>query len=147
MFSDRIHFFPISNRIKIQVAPLNHVNWTILQKPGEGINFLVGLRAPCRMTGLPRVGGNRAGTAQGTMKRNVFIYARVLSSVPPIINGIRPPDRTPATPMDTPEPGRTEDMRVVDRGYDLEARVTVQEDRPRNVTVLGWFGKTDVEPL
>jgi hypothetical protein len=36
---------------------------------------------------------------------------------------------------------------VATLGYDLEARVVVQEDVPKNVTVLGWFGKVDVEPL
>lgn len=112
-----------------------------------GINFLIGLRAPCRMTGLPRGGGNKGGTAQGTMRRNVFIYARILESILPIINGVRPPDRTPSTPMDLPEPQRTKDVRVVTLGYDLEARVVVQEEVPKKVAVLGWFGKVDVEPL
>ena len=72
-----------------------------------GITFLVGLKASCRIEGLPRTGGNKGGTSQGVMKRNVFIYARVLTSIPPMINGVRAPDRTPATPMNTPEPGRT----------------------------------------
>lgn len=112
-----------------------------------GITFLVGLKASCVIEGLPRTGGNKAGTSQGTMKRNVFIYARVLTSIPPMINGVRAPDRTPATPMNTPEPGRTTDIRVLDRGWDLEAVVTVSEDSPRDVQVLGWFGKVDVEPL
>jgi hypothetical protein len=112
-----------------------------------GITFLVGLRAACRIEGLPRTGGSKAGTSQGTMKRNVFIYARVLTSIPPMINGVRAPDRTPATPMDTPEPGRTTDIRVLDRGWDLEAVVTVSEDTPRDVQVLGWFGKVEVAPL
>jgi hypothetical protein len=112
-----------------------------------GITFLVGLKAPCQITGLPRMGGNRSGTSQGTRKRNVFVYARLLSSIPPMINGTRPPDRTPSTPMNTPEPGKTQDVRVLDRGWDLEAVVTVGEDTPRDVQVLGWFGKVDDEPL
>lgn len=112
-----------------------------------GITAVVGLRAPCRIEGLPRTGGSKAGTSQGTMKRNVFIYARVLTSIPPMINGVRAPDRTPSTPMNTPEPGRTTDIRVLDRGWDLEAVVTVSEDTPRDVQVLGWFGKVEVAPL
>ena len=115
------------------------------QQPG--LNVLVGLKAPCKVVGLPRFGGNKSGTAQGTMQRNVFVYARLLASVPPIINGTRPPDRTPSTPMNTGEPDRTMDVRVLDRGYDLEALVTIEEDTPRKVTLLGWFGKTDVDPL
>lgn len=113
----------------------------------EGLNFLVGLQAPCRMVSLPKTGGNRAGTAQGTKRRNVFIYLRLLDSVRPIINGTRPPDRTPSTPMDTPEPTRSEDIRVADLGYDLFAQVTVEEENPKDVQVLGIFGKVDVEPL
>ena len=112
-----------------------------------GINFTIGLKAPCRMLGLPRVGGQKGGSGQGTMRRNVFIYARILESILPIIKGVRPPDRTPATPMDTPEPPRTKDVRVATLGYDLEGRVEIEETVPKNVTVLGWFGKTDVEPL
>ncbi len=112
-----------------------------------GINFVVGLKAPCRMTGIPRTGGNRQGTSQGVLRRNVFVYARVLQSIRPFIEGARPPDRTPATPMNTPEPLSTEDVRVANLGYDLQAKVEVKEDNPRKVTVLGWFGKTDVEPL
>ncbi len=81
------------------------------------------------------------------MRRNVFIYARILESILPIIKGVRPPDRTPSTPMDTSEPPRTKDVRVATLGYDLEARVVIQEEVPKGVTVLGWFGKTDVEPL
>jgi hypothetical protein len=113
-----------------------------------GFAVTIGLRAPCRMTGLPRVGpGGAAGSGQGIMRRNVFIYARILESILPIIRGIRPPDRTPSTPMDTAEPPRTKDVRVATLGYDLEARVVIQEEVPKGVTVLGWFGKTDVEPL
>lgn len=115
------------------------------QRPGFSVT--VGLRAPCRMTGLPRVGQPGGGSGQGTMRRNVFVYARILDSILPIIKGVRPPDRTPATPMDTAEPPRTKDVRVATLGYDLEARVVVQEEVPKGVTVLGWFGKTDVEPL
>lgn len=113
----------------------------------EGLSFLVGIRAPCRLNTLPVTGGNRAGTSQGMQKRNVFIYLRLLNSVRPIINGVRPPDRTPSTPMDTPEPSRSEDVRVLDLGYDLFAQVTVEEENPKDVQVLGIFGKVDPQPL
>lgn len=112
-----------------------------------GLTALIGLQANCRVVGLPRFGGVKGGTAQGALKRNVFIYARLLASVPPIINGTRPPDRTPATPMNTSEPDRTMDVRVLDTGYDRDALVTIEEDTPRNVSLLGWFGKTDPNQL
>lgn len=110
-----------------------------------GFNFKIGLRAPCRLLTLPKSGGNRAGTAQGTLKRNIEIYIRLLTSTRPFLNGVRPPDRTPSTPMDTPEPLQSDDVKVMDLGYDLFARVEVFEDIPKDVQVLGLFGKTDTQ--
>ncbi len=110
-----------------------------------GFNFKIGLRAPCLLLTLPKSGGNQAGTSQGTLRRNVEIFIRLLTSTRPFLNGVRPPDRTPSTPMDTPEPLQTDDVKVMDLGYDLFGRVEVFEDIPKDVQVLGLFGKTDIQ--
>lgn len=110
-----------------------------------GFNFKIGLRAPCLLLTLPKSGGNQAGTAQGTLRRNVEIFIRLLTSTRPFLNGVRPPDRTPSTPMDTPEPLQSDDVKVMDLGYDLFGRVEVFEDIPKDVQVLGLFGKTDIQ--
>jgi hypothetical protein len=110
-----------------------------------GFNFKIGLRAPCLLLTLPKTGGNQFGTAQGTLRRNVEIFIRLLDSTRPFLNGVRPPDRTPSTPMDTPEPLQTTDVKVMDLGQDLFGRVEVFEDIPKDVQVLGLFGKVDVD--
>lgn len=111
----------------------------------EGYNFKIGLKAPCLLLTLPKAGGNRAGTAQGTLRRNVEVFVRLLTSTRPELNGVRPPDRTPSTPMDTPEPLESTDVKVMDLGYDLFGRVEVYEDVPKDVQVLGLFGKVDTQ--
>ncbi len=111
----------------------------------EGYNFKIGLRAPCFLMTLPKSGGNQAGTAQGTLRRNIEVFVRLLTSTRPFLNGVRPPDRSPSTPMDTPEPLQSDDVKVMDLGYDLFGRVTVFEDIPKDVQVLGLFGKVDIE--
>jgi len=36
---DRIHLPPVANRVEVQVAPLDHVNRVLFQKPDKGVNF------------------------------------------------------------------------------------------------------------
>jgi hypothetical protein len=111
----------------------------------EGYNFKIGLKAPCLLLTLPKSGGNPAGTAQGTLRRNVEVYIRLLTSTRPFLNGVRPPDRTPSSPMDLSEPLQSDDVKVMDLGYDLFGRVEVYEDIPKDVQVLGLFGKVDTQ--
>ncbi len=127
------------------VDPDNLVSGGQITTQSAGFNFKIGLRAPCLMLTLPKSGGNQYGTAQGTLRRNVEIYIRLLASTRPFLNGVRPPDRTPSTPMDTPEPLQTDDVKVMDLGQDLFGRVEVFEDIPKDVQVLGLFGKVDVD--
>jgi hypothetical protein len=127
------------------VDPDTVVSGGAIETQREGFNFKIGLRAPCLLLTLPKSGGNQAGTAQGTLRRNVEIFIRLLTSTRPFLNGVRPPDRTPSTPMDTPEPLQSDDVKVMDLGYDLFGRVEVFEDIPKDVQVLGLFGKTDIQ--
>ena len=39
-WSHRVHYLEVSQGIKIQIAPLNHVNRTFLQEPPKGADFL-----------------------------------------------------------------------------------------------------------
>lgn len=127
------------------VDPDNTVVGGEITTQAAGFNFKIGLRAPCLLLTLPKSGGNQFGTAQGTLRRNVEIYIRLLDSTRPFLNGVRPPDRTPSTPMDTPEPLQTTDVKVMDLGQDLFGRVEVFEDIPKDVQVLGLFGKVDID--
>ncbi len=127
------------------VDPDNVVSGGAIETQLPGFNFKIGLKAPCLLLTLPKTGGNQFGTAQGTLRRNVEIFIRLLESTRPFLNGVRPPDRTPSTPMDTPEPLQTTDVKVMDLGQDLFGRVEVFEDIPKDVQVLGLFGKVDID--
>ena len=51
MGSDRIHFLPVASWVKVQVAPLDHVNRVLLQKADEGIKFPGRVAKPGTMIG------------------------------------------------------------------------------------------------
>jgi len=75
------------------------------------------------------------------------VYVRVLESAKPIINGQRPPERHPLTPMDTPELGLTEDIKVSNLGYNTYVFIDIEQDLPVPMTVLGVFGELQREVL
>lgn len=80
-------------------------------------------------------------------KRWNKVWAFVYNSKQPIINGIRPPDRTPATPMDTVEPDRFTHYKTVNLGWDDFGQVTIEEDLPVNMNVLAIYGEMRVEEV
>lgn len=127
------------------VDPDNVVSGGSITTQAFGFNFKIGLQAPCILITLPKTGGNQAGTSQGTLRRNVEVFARLRASTRPIMNGVRPPDRTPSSPMNLSEPLKTGDFKVMDLGYDLFAKVTIEETIPKDLQVLGLFGKVDVQ--
>ena len=116
-----------------------------LQYAGETI--IVGLRFTPHMITLPldRDMPNEAGTTRPHMKRYNKIYVRVISSAKPIINGKRPPDRSPATPMNEPEPFSSDDFIVVNLGWDRFAQIDVIQDLPVDMVIAGIYGETAVE--
>ena len=69
------------------------------------------------------------------------IVVRILNSAKPIVNGNRPAERHPETPMDEPEPMRIEDVSVSDLGYESWSRIDIQQDLPLPLTVIGIFGE------
>ena len=73
------------------------------------------------------------------------IFVRMLESSRPLINGVRPPVRNEATPMNTAEPVRTEDLEVSNLGWDLYASITIEQDLPLPLSVSGVFGELDQE--
>lgn len=101
----------------------------------------MGLQFISKMRTLPLVVETQNGSNASYEKRWNKIYIRVLDSAKPIINGIRPATRHPASPMNLAEPVRTEDIEVVDLGYDRGALVTIEQDLPLALTVVSLFGK------
>ena len=80
-------------------------------------------------------------------KRWNKIWAYLLQSKQPIINGVRPPDRSPSTPMDTVEPNQTGHFTVVNLGWDDFAQITIEQDLPVSMFLLAIYGEMGTERL
>lgn len=75
------------------------------------------------------------------------IWALMLDSKQPIINGIRPPERTPSTLMDTVEPSVTGHFKSVNLGIDDFGVITIEQDLPVPMFVLAIYGEFTAETL
>ncbi len=80
-------------------------------------------------------------------KRWNKVWAYLLDSKQPIINGTRPPERTPSTPMDTVEPDQTGHFKTIDLGWDDFGQVTIEQDLPVPMYILAIYGEVGVESL
>ena len=75
-------------------------------------------------------------------KRYSKVGVRGIYTLPPIINGQRPPDRSPQAIMGIPEPTPTTiDSDVVDLNIDEYAAIRIQEPLPYRTTIAGIYGK------
>lgn len=80
-------------------------------------------------------------------KRWNKVWALLNQSNAPIINGVRPPDRTPSTPMDTAEPVTSGHFKTVNLGWDDFGQVTIEEDLPVPMNLLAIYGEMGAETL
>lgn len=128
------------------VDPNQVVDGGEIETQTPGTLFVVGLNNTAYMKTLPKEGGNRLGTTQGAMKHLPYIFARLVDSSLPFINGKRPADRSPVTPMDTAEPLFTGDVRVDGPGWDRTGQVEIMEPLPLPLNVVSIFGKARVSP-
>ncbi len=80
-------------------------------------------------------------------KRWNKVWALMLNSKQPLINGIRPPDRTPSTPMDEVEPDSSKHFMTVGLGWDDFGQVTVEQDLPVAMNLLAIYGEMTTESL
>jgi len=81
------------------------------------------------------------------MKRWNKTWALLMDSKQPIINGVRPPDRTPSSPMDHTEPDRSTHFKTVNIGWDEKGQVTIEQDLPVAMNILGIYGELNAETL
>ena len=101
----------------------------------------VGIAKPCRMDTLPPVVGVTEGGA-GAKKRYSEIGVRLRKSTLPIINGERPSDRSPLTAMNTSESLiELSDTQINNLGWDEFQFITIEENAPFRVEIVGIFGK------
>jgi len=113
-----------------------------------GVNFEVGKAYSGKMITLPLAMQQEGTSGTSLMKRYNMIYARMINSTLPLINGTRPSTRDPATPMDEPQPAIVfEDARVANTGWDRFAQITIEQDLPLPLTVVGVFGEVAGEGL
>lgn len=106
----------------------------------EGTSVQIGHSYIQRMLTMPTDVGSESGSGMSFSKRWNKIILRLLSSAMPLINGVRPPDRTPKTPMNTREPSVTKDIDVTNLGHSDRGQVLIVQDKPLKMTVVGRFG-------
>ena len=104
----------------------------------------VGLKYVSKLTPT-RPGANAgAGTTLGKMKRWNKIFVRLEASAIPVINGQRPPVRSPGTNFGNEEPVVSEDIEVRNLGYDLNGRIEIEQDLPLACHIVSLFGTLSV---
>ena len=103
----------------------------------------LGFRYKGECVTFERVGGNPQGEAFGTARRWNKLYVRLVNSALPLINGQRAPDRTPSSPMNLPEPLRTQDIRLHNLGFN-DGTVVIEQDLPFPTHIVGLYGQIGV---
>ncbi len=78
--------------------------------------------------------------APAARKRWVSVMLRLNDSALPTVNGQRPADRKPATPMDTAEPRTTGDVEVKTLGWAENGILTIEQNLPLRTEILAIFG-------
>ena len=126
----------------------------VLDANGDGVLngpasvVLIGLKYKSKFVSLPITPPTSAAqAAKVALKRWNKLVVSLLASQRPLINGVRPPDRTPSTPMDTSEPPKTEYVKTSTLGYDFDALITIEEDLPVATTINGIFGELSGDHL
>ena len=104
----------------------------------------VGLKYVSKLTPT-RPGSNAgSGTTLGKLKRWNEIFVRLDQSAIPIINGQRPPIRSPGTDFGNEEPIISEDINVRNLGYDRDGRIEIEQDLPLACHIVSLFGTLSV---
>jgi hypothetical protein len=96
----------------------------------------VGLLNRCYLKTLPPESAD-----PGAKMRYRDFSVRVLYSSNPIINGERPAERNPSTPLDQSQPvSVVNDIGVSKMGWDPYQVITIEEDQPVMCEILGVYG-------
>jgi hypothetical protein len=104
-----------------------------------------GIRFRPKAVLLPVEGGGAKGTTQGAKRRRVRLYLKLNDSAIPLVNGERPfPDRSIATPLDSPEQRTTGDVMTNMLGFDDGGSITIEQDVAIRTEILAVFGSVEV---
>ena len=127
------------------VDPIKLVEGGQITTDRTGVELHAGLPYSGKIKTLPP--DVPASEIRSWKKRWNKIWVQLLDSKQPLINGKRPPDRTPSSPMDLSEPARTGHMMVVNLGWDEMGQVTIEQDLPVPMFVLAIYGQMNAESL
>jgi hypothetical protein len=100
-----------------------------------------------KLVTLPLNKGGQNGASEPWFKGFNKLYVKIYDSFIPLVNGIRPPSRQPSTPMNQMQGKTTEVLEISQTGYELETRVTIEQDLPRKLTVIYIAGELDQNQL
>lgn len=96
---------------------------------------------------LPKIAQRETGNTFSHFKSWSKIVLSVLEGSRPIVNGEDLAARHPATPMDTGEPLVAEYLESTDVGYDFKGLITVEQDAPVPMSIIGIGGKLSEDAL
>jgi len=114
----------------------------------EAVNITAGIPYPSILLTLPIDSVTRSqNTTSGFMKRFNKIWVKLNRSAKPLINGERPPTRTPVTPMNLGEPTRFQDVKVANMGWDEFGQISVIQDLPYACIVASIYGEVSEDQL
>jgi hypothetical protein len=99
-----------------------------------------------RIKTLPYDSQDNDGSQRAKVKHHNRIYVATLDSAEPLINSKRPPTRQLTTPNNEADPilSGVVYQRVANLGRDRFAQITVEQNLPYPLNVLGIFTETDV---
>lgn len=112
-----------------------------------GSEVLVGLQYNSKIVLLPFEKGANTGTSAPYMKSFSRLDVHLLDSAIPLVNGDRAPVRSPSTPMGVSEPVTTGKTSINLLGWENETDITIEQDLPLSLTIVGVSGKLTQEIL
>jgi len=103
--------------------------------------MVVGLGYNKLIETLPEQSEDRQGNTLKFVKRYNEIWVAILDSARPIINGMDSFFRDPLTPMNSPEPFKTEVIEIKNLGWDIESNIVIEQPLPLPLNISAVGGK------
>ena len=129
------------------VAPSKTVVGGEITLDSPANTVVVGLKFTPKLVTLPLESGSPTGSSLAYLKRYNRLIIGLLDSSLPLINGVRAPDRSPSTPMNTREPNKTGQVDAYQLGWSEGAIVTIEQDLPLPLQVLYIGGELPQDVL
>lgn len=115
--------------------------------PIGGADVQLGFNYISRFASLPLINVAQGASTVPFNKVVSQVFAKIISSAYPKINGKRPPTRTPSTPMDTPEELKSELIKSLSLGYEEEKTFEIVQDLPLKTKIAGLYAILKEEHL